>query len=205
MATNGRAPHEPVPGENEIIKRLSAYTNPEVTKELYDFGTQLLGERRDRTNWIDTKAGAFAGFAGALIVIIVSTFPGWKDLAKEWAGAPIFLFLGLIALLVAAVFAIQALRARRFQELEEKDLWFAKEYFDYPDQLRRYYLIGMYRSVVSHDINNAKKANMLILSEHLVVAGAFLLAVPLLWETWHLGVGSQLSLLLGYVPLGWRF
>jgi hypothetical protein len=204
MANNGVASQEIVPGENEVIKRLSAYTDPEVTKELYDFGSQLLGERRDRTNWIDTKSGAFAGFAGALIVIIVSTFSGWKELAKEWAGAPIFLFLGLIALLLAALCAIQALRARRFQELEEKDLWFAKEYFDYPDQLRRYYLIGMYRSVVSHDINNEKKAWWLILAERATVAGAFLLATPLLWESWHLGVGHQLFLLCRS-PFGWWF
>ncbi len=198
MTNNGTIPHELVPGENEVISRLSSYTDPEVTKELYEFGAQLLGERRDRTNWIDTKAGAFAGFAGALIVIIVSTFPGWKDLAKEWAGAPVFLFFGLVALLLAALFAIQALRARKFQELEEKDLWFANEYFDYPDQLRRYYLIAMYRSVKSHDINNEKKASMLILAERLVVAGAILLAIPLLWETWHLGIDHQLSLLVSW-------
>jgi hypothetical protein len=200
MAHNGLSPHELVPGENEIIERLSpsTYTDPEITKELYEFGSQLLRERTDRTNWIDTKAGAFAGFAGALIVIVVSTFPGWKDLAKEWAIAPTFLFFGLVVLLLSAVCAIQALRARRFQELDEKNLWFAKEYFDYPDQLRRYYLIGMYRSVVSHDINNEKKAWWLILAERASVLGAFLLATPLLWETWHLGVASQLSLILGY-------
>jgi len=202
VANNGVGAHELVPGENEVIKRLSDYTDPEVTKELYDFGSQLLAERRDRTNWIDTKAGAFAGFAGALIVIVVSTFPGWKDLAKEWAGASIFLFLGLVALLLAALFALQALRAREFQELEEKDLWFAKEYFDYPDQLRRYYLIGMYRSVKSHDMNNEKKAKMLIRAERFVVAGAFLLAIPLLWETWHLGVGHQASTLINSLSGG---
>ena len=206
MENNGLAAHRDlVPGESEIIERLSqeTYTDPEVTRELYDFGSQLLRERTDRTNWIDTKAGVFAGFAGALIVIVVSTFPGWKDITKDWASAPIFLFFGLIAILLAAFFAVQALRTRKFQELDEKDLWFAKEYFDYPDQLRRYYLIGMYRSVVSHDINNEKKANMLILAERLVVVGAFLFAIPLLWETWHLGTGHQLFLFFS-APFGWR-
>jgi Co/Zn/Cd efflux system component len=202
MAVNGLRSYELVPGENEIIQRLSpsSYTDPEITKELYEFGSQLLRERTDRTNWIDTKAGAFAGFAGALIVIVVSTFPGWKDLTKEWTAAPIepcisFLFFGLVALLLSAVCAIQALHARRFQELDEKDLWFAKEYFDYPDQLRRYYLIGMYRSVVSHDINNDKKAWWLIWAERATVIGAVLLAIGLLWETWHLGASRALAFL----------
>jgi hypothetical protein len=188
---------ELVPGENEVIKRLSqsTYTDPEITKELYEFGSQLLSDRRDRTNWIDTKAGVFAGFAGAMIVIIISTFSGWKDLAKDWPAAATFLFFGLVVLLLAAFCAVRALGARRFQELDEKDLWFAKEYFEYPDQLRRYYLIGMYRSVVSHDMNNETKAKMLMRAERFAVLGAFLLAVPLLWETWHLGVGEQIVLL----------
>jgi hypothetical protein len=89
----------------------------------------------------------FAGFAGALIVIVVSTFSGWKDLAKDWPMAATFLFFGLIVLFMGAFCALQALRARRFQELNEKDLWFAKEYFEYPDMLRRHYLIGMYRTI----------------------------------------------------------
>jgi hypothetical protein len=195
MAANGRGSHELVPGENEVIKRLSSYEDPELTKELYEFGSQLLNDRRNITNSVDSKAGVFAGFAGALIVIVVSTFSGWKELVKDWPTAADFLFLGLIALLLAAVFAVQALRTRRFQELDEKNLWFAEEYFQFPDQLRRYYLIGMYRSVVSHDINNEKKSKTLMVAERLALAGAFFLAIPLLWETWHLGIGRQLSLI----------
>lgn len=192
-AHNGLANTELVPGEKDIIERLSAYDNPAVTNELYDFGSQLLRERTDRTNWIDTKAGAVAGFAGALIVIVVSTFSGWKDVAKDWPPAALFLFAALVVLLFAAFRAVQALRTRWFHELHEKDLWFAKEYFDYPDQLRRYYLIGMYRAVVSHDLNNEKKARMLTFAENSIVTGAFLLAIPLLRETWYLGVAKEVS------------
>jgi MFS family permease len=191
---------EIVPGENEIIERLRSYQDPAITAELYDFGSQILRERTDRTNWIDTKAGAFAAFAGALIVIVISTFSTWKEVVKDWSVAALFLFFGVIGLLLAAFFAIQALRARKFQELDEKDLWFAKEFFGFPDQLRRYYLIGMYRSVVSHDFNNERKAKMLIYSERLMLAGTFLLAVPLLWEIWQLGITHLLTGLF----LSWR-
>lgn len=198
MPNNGRLSHESVDDENEIIRRLGTYEDPELTKELYEFGSQLLDSRRNITSSIDTKAGVFAGFAGALIVIVVSTFSSWKDLAKDWPIAADLLFLGLVALLSAAFFAVQALRTRSFQELDEKNLWFADEYFKFPDQLRRYYLIGMYRSVVSHDINNHKKSRMLIWGEWFALAGAFFLAIPLLWETWHIGIGHQLSLIANW-------
>ena len=39
MATNGSGSHELVPGENEVIKRLSSYEDAELTKELYEFGS----------------------------------------------------------------------------------------------------------------------------------------------------------------------
>lgn len=195
MGANGSISQDyKAPGEDEIIQRLSRdnYTDPEVTKELYEFGSQLLNDRRNITNALDSKAGVYAGFVGALIVVVVSTFSGWKDLAKDFPIAADFLFLGLVALLLAAFYAVQALQVRKFQELNEKNLWFAPEYLKFPDQLLRYYLIGMYRSVVSHDSINEEKAETLRVAQRLALAGAFLLAAPLLWETWQLGIGHQL-------------
>lgn len=197
-ANNDTATVELARGENEVIERLSSYENPEVTSELYDFGSILLRDATDRTNWLDTKAGLFAGFSGAMIVVVISTFSSWKELAKDWPSASICLFFGLITLLTAAFLAIRGLHARKFEWLDEKDLWFAKEYFNHPDQLRRYYLIGMYRAVVSHDEINGQKAKILTRAELLLVAGAFLLALPLLLETWQLGVGCALASLLDY-------
>jgi hypothetical protein len=209
MGANGSISQDyKAPGEDEIIQRLSPdnYSDPEVTKELYEFGSQLLNDRRNITNSIDTKAGVFAGFVGALIVVVVSTFSGWKDLAKDFPIAADFLFLGLIALLLAAFYAVQALRVRVFQELDEKNLWFAPEYLKFPDQLLRYYLIAMYRSVVSHDSINDEKAKTLMLAQRLALTGAFLLAIPLLWETWQLGIGHQLHQLSFFLSTSsyWR-
>jgi hypothetical protein len=45
---------------------------------------------------------------------------------------------------------------------------------------------------------------MLIRAEYLAVFGAFLLAIPLLWETWHLGVGRELLFLFGNPLFGGR-
>lgn len=195
----GQSSRARVPGENEVIERLEKYEDPQVTSDLYDFGSQLVRDAIDRVNWLDTKAGIFAGFAGAMIVVVVSTFASWKDLVKDWPIASIFLFLGIIALLLAASSALRGLRVRTFEGLDEKDLWFASEYFQHPDRLRRYYLIGMYRKVVSHRRINDQKAITLRWTERLVVAGAFLLAIPLLLEIWRLGMDQELSSLLNYL------
>jgi len=203
MASNGVASHEVEPGEKDIIERLSGYTDPEVTKELYDFGKDLVRDALDRVNWLDTKAGVFASVSGAMVVVVISTFSSWKDVVKDWPGGSVCLFFGLLSLLAAAWSAVRALRVRTFQGLNETDLWFAKEYFQYPDQLRRYYLIGMYRLVVSHDRINYQKATTLIRAERLVVVGAFFLAIPLLVETWGLGMGKELTALFDFFR-GWR-
>jgi hypothetical protein len=200
--SDGLSSRARVPGENEVIERLEKYEDPQVTNELYDFGSKMVRAAIDRLNALDTKVGIFAGFAGAMIVVVVSTFSSWKDLIKDWPIASIFLFSGIVALLLAAGSALIGLRVRTFEGLHERDLWFASEYFQHPDRLRRYYLIGMYRTVVSHNKINDQKAAMLRLTERLVVAGALLLAIPLLLEIWQLGIDQQLSALLNW--LGWR-
>jgi len=174
----GQSSRARVPGENEIIERLKKYEDPQVTNELYEFGSQLTRDAIDRVNWLDTKAGIFAGFTGAMIVVVVSTFSSWKDLVKDWPIASSFLFFGIISLLLGAGFALMGLRVRKFEGLDEKDLWFASEYFQHPDQLRRYYLIGMYRTVVSHNNINDQKATMLMRTERLVGVGGFPVGIP---------------------------
>jgi hypothetical protein len=197
QSSNGQT-KEIVSGENEIIERLQGYEDPEVTKQLYDFGKELVRDALDLVNWLDTKAGVFAGVAGGMIVVVISTFSSWKDLIKDFPSGSICLFFGLISLLLAAWSAIRALRIQTFQGLDEKNLWFAKEFLQHPDQLQRYYLIGMYRLVVSHDSINKRKALMLVRAERFVVAGATLLALPLLVETWRLGMGKELASLLNF-------
>lgn len=196
MLSNGQATKEIMPGENEVIARLEKCDNIQTLRELDDFGKQMVRDSMDRVNWLDTKSGVFLGFTGALIVVIVSTFSSWKDLTKDLPSAPIFLFFGLASFLLAAFSAVMGLRVRKFQGLDEKDLWFAQEYFQFPDQLRRYYLVGMYRTVVSHNRLNGQKADKLQYTERFVVAGISLLAVPILMETWQLGIGHELTALL---------
>jgi hypothetical protein len=43
--------------------------------------------------------------------------------------------------------------------VDEDKVRLAPEYLDFPDLLRRYYLIAMYRATVSHDRKNRQKAN----------------------------------------------
>jgi hypothetical protein len=201
-AIGGQSSRARVAGENEVIERLEKYEDPQVTDQLYDFGSKMVRDVIERLNSLETKAGILAGFAGAMIVVVVSTFSSWKDLIHDWPIASIFLFLGIIVLLIAAGSALMGLRVMTFEGLHERDLWFASEYFQHPDRLRRYYLVGMYRKVVSHNSINDRKADMLWLTERLILVGAVLLAIPLLLEIWQLGIKQELSSLFNC--LGWR-
>jgi hypothetical protein len=192
---------ERVPGELEVLARLRSYEDPQITTHLYDFGSILLRESVEQTRALDNKAGLFTGFVGATIAVLLSTFPHWQDLIIKVPAGGVFLILGLLALLVAVFFSLLGLWPRQFEWIDEKELWFAQEYFSSPEKLRQYYLLGMYRATVSHDQVNQKKMKMLLRSQVLLVTGAAILAGLLLCEIWQLGARSQLLTLFEH--FGW--
>lgn len=169
----------------EITNRLSAYQNPETTRELYDFGKLLLQEGVDRAHWLDSKAGVMAGFSGAIFALLLSTFANWKSALENlpFAFRPV-VFAGVVLILFASIFSLLGLAVRRYDWLDENRVWLAQEYLEFPDLLERYYLIAMYRSIVSHDRKNGIKSNYLAVAQWLLIVGGMLLALALLAIVW---------------------
>jgi hypothetical protein len=183
MDNNGAAA-APV-GIAEVTERLSKYGNVETTSELYDFGKLLLEEGVDRAHWLDAKAGVIAGFSGAIVALLLSMFPMWKAALEPVPSIfRVLVFAGIVGLLFASICSFIGLTVQKFEWLDEDKVWLAPEYLDFPDLLRRYYLIAMYRATVSHDRKNRQKANWLSAAQWLLLSGAGLLAVTLLAITW---------------------
>jgi len=163
---------------SEIQKRLSDYQNGETTAELYDFGKMLLQEEVDRAHWLDSKAGVLTGFAGAILALLVSSSSSWKAALNASGDLVRYsMFVGIICILAASALAFVGLLIRNFDWIDEKEVWLAKDYLDFPDQLRRYYLFAMYRSMVSHERQNQDKSTWLVFAQMALAIGGFALAV----------------------------
>lgn len=179
--------HFIVPGEEEVLARLESYEDPQVTTHLYDLGSFILRERIEQTTGLDTKAGLLAGFVGAIIALLLSTYSHWQVLAARVPYGWLFVFIGTLSLWLAAFSTVAGIWPRYFQWLDEKDVWFAKNYLTDPEQLRRYHLIGMYRAAVSREQVNTQKFNLLLLSHVLLVVGIAMLAIIFLHGMWYVG------------------
>ncbi len=176
-------------GLAEIIDRVSSYDSQQTTTELYDFGKMLLQEGVERVHWLDSKAGLLIGFSGGVIALLLSTISTWKAEVRDLPLGGIFaslMFVALFCLLVANVFSLLALRVEKFLWPDEREVWLAKEYLDFPDQLRRFYLISMYESIASHDKVNHIKADRVDKAQTFLVAGTALLSLVLLAITLRL-------------------
>jgi hypothetical protein len=175
----------------EITNRLSSYEEPETTKALYSLGTLLVKEGVDRARWLDSKAAILAGFSGTLLTLLVTTSSNWKAEIGPWGAVS---FSGaILCLLTAGLFALFALSVAKFQWFDENDVWFPKEYLQYPDQLLRYHLLAMYRVNLSHEAVNNKKSSRIANAQRFLEIGAVLLALPLFGILWRLGLSQALS------------
>ncbi len=185
MSNNGSAEPTAERDVQEVTDRVQNYTDTDTTNELYDFGKLLLQEAIDRAHWIDAKASTLAGFSGALVAFLFSTSSIWKTaLAQEPNGLRIGVLLAVVFILISGGCAFLALFNRTFLWIKEKDEWFNKDYLEYPDFLRRSYVLTMYQSVRSHAERNDEKSAYLSLAQLALLVGGALLAVPVLAILW---------------------
>jgi hypothetical protein len=52
---------------------------------------------------------------------------------------------------LAGWYAFKAIRVARFDWISDPAIIFPAELLDYPDTLQRYYILAIYRSVLSHE------------------------------------------------------
>jgi hypothetical protein len=185
MDSNGAVEFQPEPDLLDITKRVQDYNEIKTTDELYDFGKMLLLEEVDRAHWIDSKAATLAGFCGAVVALLLSTSSNWKRvLAQEpdWSRVVVFIGIGLV--LMSSALAFIALINRTFSWIDEKDEWFQKDYLEFPDFLRRSYVLTMYQATRSHGKKNDTKSNYLTAAQLALFLGGSLLAIPLMTILW---------------------
>lgn len=162
----------------EMKGRLASYELPEVTNELYSFGSMLVSEIVDRVHKAEAKAGTLAGYSGAILALIVSTFSLWNGhfhAAEKGAmyGAAFMAF-------VSQMCALWALKIDKFNWFSDND-WLRGECLSDVEALRKYHLLTMHTVIVSHGEAAERKSNRIALAQRfLLVTGVFLLAVPLL-------------------------
>jgi hypothetical protein len=81
----------------------------------------LLKETIERTGMIESKARTLVGFPGAILAILVSSFQNWKPAVQTFTVAPFLMLMGVVLLILGALFGVTTLSTREFQWIDEKD------------------------------------------------------------------------------------
>ncbi len=155
---------------------LVSYDSKEVTDQLYDMGKILLDECMQRVDRLDSKAVAIAGYTGAIIALMVSTFSIWTAGIDRWAVC--FVGLGCLVGVVGGAMALASTWPQKFDLPSDSD-WFEEDGLANPDKLKRYYISSMHLSIGSHEAVNAKKVAMIKRSQSCLAIMIFLLLVVL--------------------------
>lgn len=142
--------------QKEVEARLEVYDMPEVTGELYEMGKTLLDECVQRVHHLDTKSVTLAGYTGAIIGLMISTFPIWTAAVDKWA--MILIAAGSLVGLVGGAMALASTWPRKFLLLSDSD-WLEKDGFQDPDRLKRYYVSSLHISIASHEQINSQKVS----------------------------------------------
>ena len=127
--------------EDEVKRLLTSYDSEETTNELYSFGLEMVKEAADRYHRFDSKATKIAGYAGAVLALLVSQFSEWST-AVDWWAVPVVLGAAVLAL-VAAALGLAAISLREIQMYSPSE-WINEPSLKNPSQLRRYHIYTMY-------------------------------------------------------------
>jgi hypothetical protein len=162
--------------QKEFEEILETYNSSKVTDELYDMGKMLMDECSDRVSHLDDKSSKIAGYTGAVIALMVSTFPIWTSAVDRWA-----VFLVGIGALVGLCGAGVALASTWPQTLDipsDTD-WMEKDGLSDPDRLKRYYVSSLHLSIASHERVNVRKVFKIKWAQGCLAVMVVLLAVAL--------------------------
>ncbi len=166
----------------EVGRRLVSYGPTTTTDELYAFGLALVEESIERFRSYDSKATSIAGYAGAIIALLVSQFSELNRAVDP--GAMVFLFLAALVALIAAGLGLRTLSLERILWYSPRE-WFHEDCLSDTDKLKRFRILTMYEVRQSYIAAGRKKARRVRQAYWaLIVAGALLL-FPLLNATAH--------------------
>ncbi len=160
--------------EKDAKELLQGYESSAVTDELYEFGAMLVKESVDRIHWLDSKAAAIAGYAGAIIVLINLTAPIWRPATAHWVQA--VLVLAAVGVFAAGACAVRALFLREFTWFSDTE-WIKDDCLDDADFLRRYHVLTMFGVRRSHEMASTSKTSWITRAQRVFGVAALLLLV----------------------------
>lgn len=164
----------------ELRDTLAAYRETATTDHLYELSRYLLDEIVERVSRLDAKAGRFASYSGAIMALLLSTYSTWRSHVEPNSLLFIVVGLAVICVALAGCYAFAAMRVKNFDWFSDRAIVFPGELLNFPDELKRYHILAIYRSLLSHQKVSDKKARRVIISQYFFLAGAALLAVCLL-------------------------
>lgn len=159
---------------------LAAYHATATTRQLYDLSRYLLEEIVERVSRLDASASQIASFAGGILALMLSTYSTWHDPIASSRGLAGLVLIAVLGLALAGWYAFKAIRVAQFDWISGRAIVFPEDLLEYPDQLQRYHILAIYRSVLSHEAISQKKARCIFVSQRCFIFGAALLAICLL-------------------------
>jgi hypothetical protein len=166
--------------QEEVRRRLGAYTDNETTDELYSFGLILVNESKDRYNGFDDKATKIAGYAGAIIALLISQFRTLRSLVDPWA---MYLVLGAALLcLVSAGIGINALSLSQVDWFSPNE-WLREDSLSDAEKLKRYRVLTMYGVGQSYLVACEKKAHRITYALRTLLVSGMLLLIAMIDAT----------------------
>ena len=138
----------------DVENILESYESSGVTDVLYDMGKRLMDECAERIDYLDAKSGRIAGYAGAIVSLMVSTFPIWSSAVSQWA--VLVAGAGMLVGITGGAFALASTWPGKFLLPSDSD-WLEEDGLQDSDRLKRYYVASMHLTIGSHDREGAYK------------------------------------------------
>jgi hypothetical protein len=134
--------------EHEVRERLEVSESTDVIDIMYDMGKTLMSECGERIDYLDAKAARIAGYAGAMVGLMVSTFPIWTSAISRWA--VILAAVGMLAGTVAAISVIHSMWPAKLRLPSDSD-WLESDALDDANRLKKYYISSIHLLVSSQE------------------------------------------------------
>jgi hypothetical protein len=163
--------------KKEVQRILGQKYPSATTDELYTFGLEMVKEASERYQRYDEKATKIAGYAGAIVALLVSEFSKWSG-AIDWWAMP-FVFGAALLGLISAALGLSAISLREIESYSPRD-WIREDQLANPDRLRRYHILTMYVARQSFIVQSQHKSKRVRQAQWTLVAAGTILLFALL-------------------------
>jgi len=174
--------------EYEARKRLEAVESKEVTDAMYDMGKTLMSECGQRVDYLDAKSARIAGYIGAIVGLMISTFPIWTSAIGRWA---LFVAaLGVLAGTTGAVIAIRSMWPEKLRLPSDSD-WLESDASKDADMLKKYYVSSIHILMRSQEAIASRKVSAIKRSQSCLAVMALAMLVVFANATYRVAIHSS--------------